>query len=738
MIRKRTERRRFLAALLPLSLGIPAAMAQQGEQSAGVSSIGVEEVVVTARKRAESVREIPTSIDAFTGDRLAALGYSTVEDVLKLSPGVTFESGFSPSSTSVIMRGITNDSRGVGPRTVGRFYGNVPLTNPSIMGVEPDFDTFDMRSVEILKGPQGTLFGGSALAGAVRYEPNSPDFDRFHGAIAAGTGWTASSDDMSTEYALMLNAPLSDSFALRFAGSRREFAGYIDDAISGEKDINDFTAEQGRLMAAWKVTEDLTVQGQYLRYKGNLGAFNYVDGTEPVRVRTRRLLDDHEYSDVELYGAQISWDSGPVTTVLEGNRLKKDRDQLNDVTQFLGLVGTGITVGQTFLEATDQDTVELRIVSNAPSPGSGLFGGWQYTAGAFYMKSAQTRPVVLNLTFPTHRTRQGGGATVEAKEQALYFDLTRQLGSRFELNLGGRYFDQSTRGGNYRDFNYSSLNPGGLPAGVQFIPNYGSFVTLEETGFNPKAAVRWFANDNATLIASYAQGFRFGGINGFSLEPAIPVPFTFGSDEIDNYELGLRTTWLNRRLTADVTAFYIDWKNLQILQRASIYAYTDNVGAAEVKGVEMALNAVLTEQWSVLLNASYQNAETAVFFQSGEFGPIAAGTRLPQSPQWTGAAQVRHQRSLGTLDFDGSMTYSYRDDSTNNLINSVPLRGYGTLDAALSLQSRAMAMQPRLSLLGKNLTDENVALFGFTLGTVTDVISLNQPRQVMLKLDLTF
>lgn len=732
-----THRCVLAAALLPLSCSVPVAWAAQGDE-ADTGRGGLEEVVVTARKRAESVREIPTSIDAFTGGRLDALGYNSVEDVLKLSPGVTFETGFSPSSTSVIMRGITNDSRGVGPRTVGRYYGNVPLTNPSIMGVEPDFDTFDMRSVEILKGPQGTLFGGSALAGAVRYEPNTPDFDGFHGAISTGAGWTASSDDMSSEFALMLNAPLGENFAVRFAGSRRDFAGYLDDAISGEKDINDFTAQQGRLMAAWKVTNDLVLQAQYLKYEGDLGAFNFVDGTKPVRVRTRRLLDDHEYADVELYGAQISWDVGPFTAIVEGNRLQKDRDQLNDVTQFLGLVGTGITVGQTFLEATDQDTYELRIVSSAPSAGEGLFGNWQYTLGVFSMESAQTRPVVLNLTFPTHRTRQGGGATVEAKEKAIYFDLTRPLGERFELNLGGRYFDQSTTGGNFFDFNYSLLDPGGLPDGVSFVPNYGSFVTLKEDGFNPKAALRWFANDNATLIVSYAKGFRFGGINGFSLEPAIPVPFTFGSDEIDNYELGLRTTWLNQRITADVTAFYIDWENLQILQRASIYAYTDNVGAAEVKGVEMALNAALTDHWSILLNASYQNAETSVFFQSGEFGPIAAGTPLPQSPQWTGAAQLRHQRSLGSVDFDGSMTYSYRDSSRNNFINSVPLEAYGTLDAALSLQSRSMIMQPRLSLIGKNLTDENVALFGFTLGTVADVISLNQPRQVLLKLDLTF
>ncbi|ANO50666.1 hypothetical protein BA177_05105 [Woeseia oceani] len=723
--------------MLPLAFYLPVNVAAQSEEP-GANSVVLEEVIVTARKRDESVRDIPTSIDAFTGDRLDELGYSSIEDVLKLSPGVTFESGFTPSSFSVIVRGITNDSRGVGPRTVGSFYGNVPMTNPSIMGVEPDLDTFDMRSVEILKGPQGTLFGGSALAGAIRYEPNAPDFTGFNGAISLGTGSMASSDDNIANYALMLNAPLSENFALRFAGSVRELPGYIDDEVSGEKDINDYKATQARLIADWKLTDSLSLQGQYMKYEGELGAFSYIDGTEPVRVRTRRLLDDHEYSDVELYGAQLTWDAEDFSVVFEGNRLKKDRDQLNDVTQFLGLFGTGITVGQSFFEATDQDTFETRIVSNEPTSGDGLFGGWQYTAGLFYSESAQTRPVIIRLDFPTHIQKQGGGATIEAEEKAVYFDLTRTLGSNFELNLGGRYFDQTTTGGNFVDFLYTSLDPGGLPANIDFVPNFNSFATLTESGFNPKAALRWFATENATVIASYTQGFRFGGINGFSLEPEIPVPFSFGSDEIDNYELGLRTTWLEQRLTADITAFYVDWKNLQILQRASVYAYVDNVGAAEVKGVEAALNAALTEHLSVSFNASYQNAETSVFFESGEFGPIAAGTQLPQSPEWTGAAQLRYQGELGNLDLDSSLTYSYRGDSTNNLTNTVPLDGYGTLDLALSLQAQSMSMQPRVSLIGKNLTDESAALFGFTLAGVTDVISLNQPRQVMLKLDLSF
>ncbi len=710
---------------------------EEGTTSAN-AAVTLDQVVVTARRRSESVREIPTSIDAFTGDRLKELGYNGVEDVLKLSPGVTFEAGFTPSSSSIIVRGITNDSRGVGPRTVGRFYGNVPLTNSSIMGVEPDLDMFDMSSIEVLKGPQGTLFGGSALAGAIRYVPNMPEYDGFHGAASMGIGQTASSGGLNSEYALMLNMPVSDTFAVRFAGSVRDMAGFLDNALTGEKDINDFRTEQARVIASWQATESFNLTGQYLKYTGELGGFNYVDGRVPARVRTKLMLDDYEDSNVDLYGLSATWDLGRSSLVFESNRLKKDRDQYNDVTQFLGLVGTGITVGQNFLEATDQTTHELRIVSNEPSAGDGLLGGWDYTAGLFYMDSDQTRPVALDLTFPTHIIKQGGGATIGAREKAFYFDLTRRLGEKFELNLGGRYFDQWTRGGNFMDFAYSSLNPPGIPDGVEFIPNYGTFQTLEETGFNPKAALRWFASDNVTVIGSYAQGFRFGGINGFTLEPEVPVPFTYGSDEINNYEIGVRTNWADNRVTADFTAFYIDWNNLQILQRAGIYAFVDNVGAAEVKGLEGAVSALVGDHWTVMVNASYQNARTAEFFQSGEFGPVASGTRLPQSPRLTGAAQLRYQRWQGPLWIDGSLTYSYRGSSTNNLINTVPLDAFGTFDLAFGVQNTEMKMQPRISLVAKNIMDESAAIFGFSLVNVTDVISTNQPRQIMLRLDLSF
>ena len=172
-------------------------------------------------------------------------------------------------------------------------------------------------------------------------------------------------------------------------------------------------------------------------------------------------------------------------------------------------------------------------------------------------------------------------------------------------------------------------------------------------------------------------------------------------------------------------------------QRSGVFAYTDNVGGAEVKGIEFALNAALADYWSLLLNGSYQNAETTEAFVSGQFGPIASGTELPQAPEWTGAIQVGYDRTFNDLATSSSITYSYRGSATNNFVDSVPLSGFGTLDAAISVQGTAMTFQPRLSLIAKNITDESEAIFGFTLGG-SDAISLNQPRYLGLKVDLHF
>ncbi len=734
-------RSRLMRQVLGVSAGLLVVLGAGAQEvastAAGAARKGeaLEEVIVTARKRDESVRDIPTSINAFTGDELVSLGLRSVEDVLRLTPGVTFETGLTSSSTSIIVRGVTNDSRSPGPRTVGRFYGDVPLTNPSIQGAEADFDTFDMRTVEVLKGPQGTLFGGSALAGAFRYEPNLPETGKWSGAAGIGGGTMASSDDTSHAYELMLNMPLGERFALRFAGSDRYVPGFIDDATSGDDDSNDYRAKQGRVMAGWEITDALRFDAQYLKFEGRLDGYNFVEGNSPNRVRLHKYFDDYENSDISLYGGKVVWDMGPASIVFEGNNLQMDRDQVNDVSIFLGAPASGLEVYQNFLMWTDQDTYELRVVSNSPSSGPALFADWNYVAGVFYMKSDQGSTNATWIDFPTFTRAQGGGGFVTAEEKALYLDVTRNFG-KWELNLGGRYFDQTTRGKGYASFVYNSTDPGGIPP-IEFILGNAEQIA-DQSGFNPKAALRWFATDHATYVASYARGYRFGGLNSVPNAPP-EVPTSFKSDEIDNFELGVRTTWLDGRLTADLTAFYINWERLQMLQRFGTYGYTftDNVGAAEIKGAEFALNAAPTPNWLFSIGGSYQDAKTSESFNSVEWGFVESGTQLGQSPRFTGYTQLRYMQPFENVELDSTMTYSYRSGAPNNLVNSIPLDAFGTLDLALSMQFTNMDFRPRLSLIGKNLTDEQAALFGLRVNGV-DVVSMNMPRQLMLKLDVAF
>ena len=266
---------------------------------------------------------------------------------------------------------------------------------------------------------------------------------------------------------------------------------------------------------------------------------------------------------------------------------------------------------------------------------------------------------------------------------------------------------------------------------------------MEEDGFNPKAALTWHATRNISVIASFAEGFRFGGTNAGVAQAAalgFDIPATFGSDEITNWELGIRSSWLDQSLTADITAFKIDWNDLQIQQRADIFAFVQNAGKAEVKGVEFAVNALLPAGFSVMINSAYVDAKTTSDFDSAESGLVKSGTRLPQAPKWTGAAMLQYANQGSAWGFDGSFMYSFRGDSKNDLENTIPLKGFGIFDLVLSVSNSTLSLQPTISLIARNLTDERAATFGFTLGANADihVVTLNSPRQLLLKLDFNF
>ncbi|WP_286696030.1 TonB-dependent receptor plug domain-containing protein [Spongiibacter sp. UBA1325] len=194
----------------------------------------LEEVLVTATKREADLRDIPLSIEAFSGNNLKEIGALDVESISRFSSGVSVSPGLDPEAAQIIIRGVSTDTFFTFfTRTFGMFYEDVSMVNPSILGPQPNIDPFDLKTVEILKGPQGTLFGGSALSGAVRYVLNKPDFEEAYGRVSAAIGQHAMSSNYSHRYELMWNQPLNDELALRVAASHSDRPGYIKDVRSG-------------------------------------------------------------------------------------------------------------------------------------------------------------------------------------------------------------------------------------------------------------------------------------------------------------------------------------------------------------------------------------------------------------------------------------------------------------------------------------------------------------------------
>lgn len=721
----------------------------------------LEEVFVTATKRSKSVREIPISIDAFSGSELLDKGATSLEEIVKYSPGVIFTKGASPDSGNVTIRGISN-AGGLFTRTIGRFYDGVSLINPSIQGVQPDMDPFDMAAVEILKGPQGTLFGGSALAGAIRYVPVSPNLEEgLSGSLSYGYGRTSESDSSNRSYTGMLNIPVLETLGLRYSGSLRKQAGYVDDNFSQEKDINDTRVEQQRLIVQWRINEVLDLQLTYLKRSTEHSGLGIVDGNrEDVRLeRNDRKLPEFGDAESTIKGFKLDWAVGDIATLsLDSNWLDKQSFNVADATVFLGLEDTAIRLPSKSDTVVDQPSHELRLVSNELSTGWWLFRDWEYVVGLYYMKSDQflsgplrfqaaaseTLPPelldLIGIENPAFGTNTD--LTALAIEKALYFDVTREFASGFELNLGGRIFDQVTDG----VISASTLveDP---RTGEVLIQNQSDSQVLKriinESGFSPKVALTWHLTDDFALIASYAEGFRFGGVNPINnLTNTISgQPFFFDSDSLTNYEIGVRSTWFERRLTADFAAFFIPWDNMQVQTTFSgTFPAINNVGGAEVFGAEFSVKALLPWGLTIGVNAAHVDSRTTEFFDSSE-GPIEPGTRLPLAPRWTASTVLAYAGELGNWSITGSASYSYQGDSKNNFNNTLPLEAFGTVSLAFGAFNPIWPMSPRFSLSVTNLEDDRGLLAGLVSREETannDIMIPLQPRTVSLTAGISF
>ena len=653
-----------LLAALPVA-------AQQGP-STRPEEDQTQRVVVTANKRVEKQREVAGTVSVLDGSDLERRGARDQEDSLKLTPGVQFNKGDIASNT-ITIRGIgtstANEGSGAQQGPTGQYLEDVPLASPQGKGTVWDPLTWDMDRIEVLRGPQGVLFGSGSLGGAVRYLFNKPRLGQFEASVKGEYAKATDGDGAFSLYG-MLNVPISSgSAALRVVAFDRKDPGYIDNLGSGTKDANDIHQTGGRALLTVKPIRDLTATLVLSTQKTKQGD-TFSVSPDPTRLEHTAPNNSRRSSTSDFYSLTVDWNLGAHTLTSITGHWKNKGTTLIDDTELFASVGLPlpqvIRPGAGSERASSQ---ELRIASN---PGSAL----SYVAGVFYQSSKgsgaakQIEPSGLfGLTDLVDLQTQGRGT-----EKAVFFDTEYNFGGGWSAGGGGRYYRTSTE----------FLQTGTIFGGPAVIGPLES----SDSGFTPKLSVKYRFGDNL-WYALAAKGYRYGGRNG-------SPPFKdYKSDSLWSYETGLRLA-AAAGLQLDLSVYVLDWKDAQFtyfipptttnpLPESGI----DNVGKARSTGIELALRYRMNASWDFSASMASMDAKTkaAVVIPSG--GPTSvtapAGSRLPGTPNLQLALQA-NLRFAGPFESQGRFNATLTDVGSRVMFlgGNKPAPGYSTIDLGLN------------------------------------------------------
>ncbi|EJL34197.1 outer membrane receptor protein [Novosphingobium sp. AP12] len=686
------------AAALAVSLAtVTPATAQERPSQNTVADNG--DIIVTATKRNEKLREIAGGVTAMTGDELQQIGAQEFKDYLTRTPGVAFNEGPPQNSTAVI-RGVgTTAGLDQGQGTTGYFINEIALTEPGYAIVVPDIDAFDVARVEVLRGPQGSLFGSASLGGAINYVANMADASAFDAAAETGLSSTKNaSGELSYRAKAMVNVPIiSDKLAARVTVTQRVDAGYIDNVGTGVNGANDIHNLGLRGSIVWTPDADtkLTYLGLYYRTKADDNSYAQLDVGELAR---SSAFEPTEKYSTQIHSLRLDHDFSGYNFTMIGAYNRKTGDLKFDYTPYYEFINPGKI--HSFLQAGKSDTysVEARIAS----PEGKTF---DWLVGATYIDTAKT--------FEEHLTSPGVGAVLDpafltgpdeyyfglgdtkALETAAFGEANLHLGS-VTITGGGRLFrnEQKRRVEQYGYF---------YPAG-NVVPGY----KLKDSGFTPKASIKYEVSPDMMFYALASKGYRFGSPNlGLIPLAGFDTPAGTTSDSLWNYEVGTRLSLVDRKVLLDLTAFQIDWKDIQVrLTRPDDFTYGANAGKARIKGVEASL-AVNLGGFSYAFNGTYLDAKIIDEIDTAS-GVIPSGKRLPSSAKWR-LSNTASYNFGGDMEPTVILMHRYVSASPGYLNDDTTFPAYNIFDARASVSLQGLT----LTAFVNNIGDKRAVTFGY-------------------------
>lgn len=721
----------FLATGLSGALSL-LAFGPAGAQTAGTPAT-LDEVIVTANRRAQDVTTIPYNISALGAQQLERAGVTNFESLASQVPNLSLNSvgARSIGAQRPVIRGLNasasnRNGQAQEQAPVATYIGNVP----SPAGL---FPIDDVERIEVLRGPQGTLYGAGALGGAVRIIAAEPKLGRYEGALTVSAGKLSRSADADYSIGGLINLPLGDTLALRLSATHQREAGFVDKLgvfvregnhlsppvlarpgdVAGSsavtktiKDANWSRANSARLSVKWAPTDKLDIQAAYniAEFRGEGGPVDnpaYGGGPDPLDPRrTYPALNEYEVvlrgdepfkRGSQMASLDVSYDAG-FATVSTTTSLTKTRGQ-NVVDGTYGILSlpaafrpyyTGDPANPRFasinnwVDESKVFTQEVRAVSQSDGP-------VQYVVGAYYQREERNDTWFIYIPGTPAQARASGGLPVFAgpgdqslalagdntfTDKAVFGELTWQITDAWQVTGGVRLFRQE------------------FERAIDFrIPLFG-IATTNSNKTNVKDSIfklntSYEYTDGHQAYATFSQGFRRGGANSFATsgiigEPASLLDYT--PDTVDNFEVGLKGRFANGfRYTADV--FLDDWNRPQIgiFTPVNVWPLVVNGRKARSKGVELELSGDLTEQLAFTLGYAYADAKLTEDFclpvGDGGGGVIACGvrgtkgTRLPGSPKHSASANVAYTMELANGD---SLDLSANASYRGAVYNSLP------------------------------------------------------------------
>lgn len=713
----------------------------------------LEEVIVTAQKRgAQSLQDVAMSAAVVSRDLIDSRQLVGMDDYLRTIPSMSFQE-YGAGRSTIIIRGITADPQ-LGTETTGVYINEVPLSSMgNFESSSPELKLVDVNRIEILRGPQGTLYGSGSMGGAMRVITEQPRLDEFSGSVAGSWSYTGGkgSDNYSAQG--VVNIPLKkDKFAIRAVGYRFDNSGYFQNIAADDPaksasaeatgalvlnrdDVGSSTYTGGRVSALWTPTDELSMNlvylGQQVKQEGNsfgdldLGKFRQARYS---RYSTRR--GEFNEDDLSVLNLLIEYDFGPVGLVSSSAWNDYENKEDWDVGQFwVFAYGDDAPIFLNNRTRNESFVQEIRLTSQWDKP-------WNFLVGAYYEDRKPTISQLLEWDGNPAFDPFEGAKLVDT----LYRFKVKQLA--FFGELSWIVSDTVTVTGGMRHFDYTkSLS--GAGDGVFTGGPFQESATAKEDDNTYKLNVSYQPDQRSLWYAQWSQGFRLGepyppapdfcDADGDGLIDGLGLPeqTQLESDTLDAYEIGSKLSFLDNRIEFRAAAFYNDWSKIPITLVADCgYSFVFNAGDARTTGLELEGSAQLSEHWRLDFSAGYLDGELT----SDAPGLGLDGDRLPGSPRYNAALGLQYDFLYRAHDGFARADLATIGGYYNNLQEEgAEIGDYTTLNLYAGLRLNSWNLQVFI----QNLTDSSAATWINAFPEYPSAYRL-RPRTIGLSLRYSF